>query len=445
MAVRYFLLDLDIDLDARTVRRAGCTVEVAGLSFDLLACLLVRGDAVVSFDELMTAVWAPSVVNEETITQRVKLLRQALGDDSRKPRYIRSVRGRGYQLLAQPRVISSASDTPRARAHTLADWKSVWLSLGTQWLDRAESLANVVLRAEPRNALAHTALGYAADCRGYIDLAISEYERALRLDPSGRREALGSVANLYQVKGRLIDALRSNLALRRSGERLRYLDIQTARTMELLGFADQAGCLYERSFRLYPDNLFSNAAWPQFLMTHGRVLEANSALDEALARGTDRNDLQLLAADLALQQGDRRAAAGFLARASAMRPASSFAATMALLYGGELPAPGVLRERIEAVQRSIQAGDRWPLNWLEIAVLENALGDRPAAIAALYDAVGAGFLDKAYLESSAFFRPLNSGADFARLSAEITRRVQDQRRGVLRSDWIGGELMVASR
>jgi predicted Zn-dependent protease len=180
-------------------------------------------------------------------------------------------------------------------------------------------------------------------------------------------------------------------------------------------------------------------------MTHGRVLEANSALDEALARGTDRNDLQLLAADLALQQGDRHAAAEFLARASAMRPASSFAATMALLYGGELPAPGVLRERIEAVQRSIQAGDRWPLNWLEIAVLENALGDRPAAIAALYDAVGAGFLDKAYLESSAFFRPLNSGADFARLSAEITRRVQDQRRGVLRSDWLGGELMVASR
>src|SRR5882672_9340208 len=83
-AVRYVLLDLSIDLDTRQVQRADCTLEVTGLSFDLLACLLVRGNAVVPFDELMAAVWAPAVVNEETVTQRVKLLRQALGDNGRK-------------------------------------------------------------------------------------------------------------------------------------------------------------------------------------------------------------------------------------------------------------------------------------------------------------------------------------------------------------------------
>ena len=66
------------------------------------------GVEVVEFDELIEAVWAPAVVGEETVTQRVKLLRQALGDDGRNPRYVRSIRGRGYQLCG-PVVAVDAS------------------------------------------------------------------------------------------------------------------------------------------------------------------------------------------------------------------------------------------------------------------------------------------------------------------------------------------------
>jgi DNA-binding winged helix-turn-helix (wHTH) protein/tetratricopeptide (TPR) repeat protein len=533
MPDRYTFLDLDIDLEKRLVRRACCTLEVTGLSFDLLACLVVRGDAVVSFDELMAAVWAPAVVNDETVTQRIKLLRQALGDDSRKPRYIRSVRGRGYQLMAKPRAVTGSSDAACAPADVVPIplrvrrtirkpfllsagvavvlvGAAIWLvlahrpvtapdsdlleraryyaSIGQkdnneraiglyekalretpaqagamlglsfaysarvclydfpgEWLDRAESLARGVLQTEPRNALAYKALGYAADCRGHIDSAIAAYEHALRLDPGSRQDSLASVANLYQVKGRLVEALRSDLALKRKNLPLRYVDIQTARTLELLGFTAQAERLYARSFRLYPDNVFSNVAWPQFLMTHGRLLEASAALGEALGRGTDRYDLQLLAAELALRRGDRRAAAESFERACAMRPRSSFPRTMALIHAEQLPHPESFRKRIDAVQRSIDAGDRWPVNWLEIAVLENALGDRPAAIAALGRAVDAGFLDKVYLESSPFFQPLHSEAGFVRIVAIMTRRVDEQRRVVLDSDWAPREMMFASR
>jgi tetratricopeptide (TPR) repeat protein len=314
-----------------------------------------------------------------------------------------------------------------------------------EWLDRAESLARTVLRAEPRNALAYAALGYAEDCRGYIDAAVRDYEHALRLDPSGRRDSLASVANLYQVKGRLVEALRSNLALSRSGEKPRYLDIQLARTLELLGFTTQAERLYEHSFHLYPDNVFSNVAWPQYLMIHGRLLEARAALDEALARGTDRNDLQLLAAELSLWEGDPRAAAESFRHASAMRPSASFSETMALLYAQQPPPREVLRERIDRVRHCIDAGDRWPLNWLEIAALQNALGDRSAAIAALGDAVEAGFLDKVYLESSPLFRPLSSEAGFAHVIAIISRRVGEQRQAVLASGWLPRDIVLASR
>ena len=101
----YRLDDLRVDTRRRSVQRGDAALEVGGLSFDLLAYLLSQGDRVVSFDELIAAVWTPAIVGEETVTQRVKLLRQALDDDGRNPRYLRSVRGKGYQLCSTPQVL----------------------------------------------------------------------------------------------------------------------------------------------------------------------------------------------------------------------------------------------------------------------------------------------------------------------------------------------------
>ena len=98
MTTRYRLDDLLIDVPRQRVERDGVLLDVGGLSFRLLECLLEQGQRVVGFDELIERVWAPAVVNEETVTQRVRLLRQSLGDDGRNPRYLRSVRGLGYLL-----------------------------------------------------------------------------------------------------------------------------------------------------------------------------------------------------------------------------------------------------------------------------------------------------------------------------------------------------------
>ncbi|WP_266168615.1 winged helix-turn-helix transcriptional regulator [Dyella subtropica] len=115
---RYRLLDLQIDLARQRVSRDGVPLDVQGLSFQLLACLLRHSHAVVDFDSLITEVWSPAVVNEETVTQRVKLLRQSLGDDGRQPRYIRSVRGRGYQLCEPPQALDEPTrDAPAVPLH----------------------------------------------------------------------------------------------------------------------------------------------------------------------------------------------------------------------------------------------------------------------------------------------------------------------------------------
>ncbi len=106
--MRYSLDDLTIDINSQKVWQDQQLLSINGLNFRFLAFLLSKGTAIISFDELIEGVWAPAIVNEDTITQRVRLLRAALGDDGRNPRYIRSVRAQGYQLVTSPVVLQDA-------------------------------------------------------------------------------------------------------------------------------------------------------------------------------------------------------------------------------------------------------------------------------------------------------------------------------------------------
>ncbi|MET0987042.1 MAG: winged helix-turn-helix domain-containing protein [Steroidobacteraceae bacterium] len=49
----------------------------------------------------MAQVWPGLVVSTETVVQRVKLLRAALHENPNAPRYIASMRGRGYHLVVE--------------------------------------------------------------------------------------------------------------------------------------------------------------------------------------------------------------------------------------------------------------------------------------------------------------------------------------------------------
>jgi len=105
----YCIGDLSLDLEARTLRRGDVLIELPPLSFGLLALLAERAPAVVSHDEIAELVWPGRVVSPETLTQRVKLLRSALSDDARSPRYVGLVRGEGYRLLCDAHRVSSGA------------------------------------------------------------------------------------------------------------------------------------------------------------------------------------------------------------------------------------------------------------------------------------------------------------------------------------------------
>jgi TolB-like protein/DNA-binding winged helix-turn-helix (wHTH) protein/Tfp pilus assembly protein PilF len=108
----YRVDDLLIDTRIRRVTRDGADLAITNLSFDLLLTLVRAAPSLVTIDGLMSQVWPGLVVSPETVTQRVKLLRQALGDSADNPRYILAVRGHGYRLLPIPELTSSTPVTP---------------------------------------------------------------------------------------------------------------------------------------------------------------------------------------------------------------------------------------------------------------------------------------------------------------------------------------------
>jgi adenylate cyclase len=100
VARRLRIADLVVDLGQASVSRGGEPLPLPRLSFDLLVVLARAAPDLVTHDQLMERVWRGVVVSPETISQRVKLLRDALGDDPREPRYVAGVRSRGYRLVA---------------------------------------------------------------------------------------------------------------------------------------------------------------------------------------------------------------------------------------------------------------------------------------------------------------------------------------------------------
>jgi TolB-like protein/DNA-binding winged helix-turn-helix (wHTH) protein len=110
----YRLGDLTIDTGRQQVSCGTEPVALPKLSYDLLLALVRAAPNVVSLDELMRLVWAGLIVSPETVSQRVKLLRDALEDDPRAPRYIGGLRGRGYHIVGSVEHIRHDPDTGRS-------------------------------------------------------------------------------------------------------------------------------------------------------------------------------------------------------------------------------------------------------------------------------------------------------------------------------------------
>ncbi|MBU1053540.1 MAG: response regulator transcription factor [Proteobacteria bacterium] len=90
---------LVISQKSRMVRLGAKTLSLTPIEFDLLVCLVKASGRILSRDQLLDAVSGRSYeVFDRSIDVHISSLRHKLGDNSRKPKFIKTVRSAGYMF-----------------------------------------------------------------------------------------------------------------------------------------------------------------------------------------------------------------------------------------------------------------------------------------------------------------------------------------------------------
>ncbi len=100
---RFWLGDWLVEPSLNRISRGGAAVQVERKVMDLLVYLAGRAGEVVDKREIQDAVWQTEFVSYNTVAGRISELREALHDDAREPRYLETIHGRGYRLIAEVR------------------------------------------------------------------------------------------------------------------------------------------------------------------------------------------------------------------------------------------------------------------------------------------------------------------------------------------------------
>ena len=86
--------------DERLLLREGRPVSLTPKAFDLLIQLIDRPGQLVGKQELMTALWPDTFVEETNLAYTMSALRRALGDGQNDNQYIQTVPTRGYRFVS---------------------------------------------------------------------------------------------------------------------------------------------------------------------------------------------------------------------------------------------------------------------------------------------------------------------------------------------------------
>jgi DNA-binding winged helix-turn-helix (wHTH) protein len=86
---------------------------------EVLVYLAGHAGEVLPKNRLIQAVWPDTFATDDVLKQAIFQLREALGDDSKEPRYIQTVPRRGYCLIADVRFPEEDRETPPERYRIL--------------------------------------------------------------------------------------------------------------------------------------------------------------------------------------------------------------------------------------------------------------------------------------------------------------------------------------
>jgi DNA-binding winged helix-turn-helix (wHTH) protein len=97
--IRYRFGDFILSPRRRALVRHGREQPLIPRYFDLLVFLVRRRGEAVHRRDIFDSVWSDVIVSDSALSQAIRTIRRVLGDDSREPRFVRTVSRHGYQFV----------------------------------------------------------------------------------------------------------------------------------------------------------------------------------------------------------------------------------------------------------------------------------------------------------------------------------------------------------
>lgn len=192
--------DCTFDSAARTLQRAGEDVRISGKAFQLLELLLAARPNPIAKNDLFAKLWPDTFVSDANLASLIKEIRQALGDDAKAPRYIRTVHRFGYGFHGAATDVNPADANSARVPATVREFKrythdaatyQLYLKGRHHWNRRTvEGITRAVAFFEAaieRDATYAPAFAGLAD--SYIALASRDLEPPLQLFPKAETAA----------------------------------------------------------------------------------------------------------------------------------------------------------------------------------------------------------------------------------------------------------------
>jgi DNA-binding winged helix-turn-helix (wHTH) protein len=135
------------DSETRELLDGGRRLHVSPKAFDVLRLLLERRPNVVNKTELQDRIWAGAFVGDATLSVAIAEIRQALKDDAKASRFVRTVHRVGYAFCGETGDVAGAPAGPRGSPRSWLTWNERTFTLGdgdnvigrdprsTVWLD----------------------------------------------------------------------------------------------------------------------------------------------------------------------------------------------------------------------------------------------------------------------------------------------------------------------
>lgn len=104
--------EFELDEKEEILCRGGKVLPINRRAFQVLSLLVTRAGQTVTKEEFFESVWADSFVEENNLSVAVAILRKALNDDPKNPRFIETVPRRGYRFIGDVTVEEIAAAPP---------------------------------------------------------------------------------------------------------------------------------------------------------------------------------------------------------------------------------------------------------------------------------------------------------------------------------------------